>query len=246
MLKTLMTLTITAFLTIGSAHANPVDNLTFYTEDSPPLNFMDGSLKGITVDILKEIFKRTGSVKKIGDIKLVPWARGYDALNTGPNVILFSTAKTKERTPLFKWVGPITDLNIGIFTTKGGPSISKASDLMSLKIGSVQKDVGEQILLSETSYPEASLKRSSLSSGIKKLKAGRIDAFAYMELPARYKIGQLGFKQSDFVLAYELLKLPLYYSASKDVSDEAISMMQKALDEIRSDGTLDKIIASYL
>lgn len=241
-----MIVAITTFLTIGLTNANPVDKLTFYTEDSPPLNFVEGPLKGITVDLLGEIFKRTGSAKKTTDVKVVPWARGYEALGSGPNVVLFATAKTKERTPTFKWVGPITDLNIGVFTTKDGPSISKAADLMSLKIGSVQKDVGEQILLSETDYSEASLKRSSLSSSIKKLKAGRIDALAYMELPARYKIGQLGFSQADFVLAYELLKLPLYYAASMDVSDETISMMQKALDEIRSDGTLDKIIASYL
>ncbi len=246
MFKSLILAATAAFLMIGSANANSIDTLTFYTEDSPPLNFMEGTPKGIAVDILAKIFKRTGATKTTNDVKFVPWARGYEALTSGPNTILFTTAKTSDRTPLFKWVGPITKLNIGVLTKKDGPKISSAADLKSLKIATVRDDVGEQLLLSETDYPKSSLKQSSLESCIKKLQAGRVDAMAFMELPARYKIGKLGFNQSDFVVAYELLTLDLYFAASKDVSDGVIATMQKAMDEIRADGTLDKIISDYL
>lgn len=246
MLKIALLTFVIFTLSIGNLNANPVDSLTFYTEDAPPLNFKDGEITGITVDILAEIFKRTGSSTSVNDVKIVPWARGYDALVSGPNTILFATAKTKDRTDSFKWVGPITDLNIVVLTKKDGPKINSASDLMPLKIASVLNDVGEQLLLSETGYPEASLKRSSLESAIKKLSVGRVDALTFVELTARYRIGQLGLKQADYIVGHELLNLELFYAASKDVSDETIAMMQKALDSIRADGTLDKIISKYL
>lgn len=246
MLKPFIIVIASFFSFVSVATANPVDSLTFYTEEAPPLNFKDGEMKGITIDLLSEIFKRTGSSKKTSDVKLVPWARGYDALEKGPNVVLFAAAKTKDRTPLFKWVGPITDLNIVVLTKKDAPKINSAADLKSLRIATVLNDVGEQLLLSETGYPEASLKRASLDSGIKKLEAGRVDALAFVELTARYSIGKLGLKQDDFVVGFELLKLGLYYATSKDVSDDAVNSMQKAMDSIRADGTLDKIIAKYL
>ena len=247
MLKSILLAFVALTLSVGNLMASPLDSLTYYTEDAPPLNFKDGKNNtGITIDILSEIFKRTGSSTSVNDVKVVPWARGYDALENDENTILFATAKTADRTDKFKWVGPITDLNIAVLTKKDGPKISASSDLMSLKIASVLNDVGEQILLSETGYADASLQRSNLDSAIKKLSVGRVDALTFVELTARYKIGQLGLKQEDFVVGYELLNLELYYAASKDVSDETIATMQEAMDSIRADGTLEKIINNYL
>ncbi len=245
MLKVILRSLVAFFLLTYAAQATPLDSLEFYTEEAAPLNFKNGDLKGITVDILSEIFKRTKSSKSKSDIKIVPWARGYNELKTNPNAVLFATAKTSEREPQFKWVGPITGLNIIVIVKKGSPPITETVQLKKLTIASVRDDVGEQLLVSEAGYPEASLERSSLENNLKKLQAGRVDAVAFMELPARYKISQMGFKQEDFVTGYNLLSLDLYYALSKNVPDATVAFMQKAMDDIRSDGTLKNIIAGY-
>ena len=49
--------------------------LQLYTEENPPLNFSrDGQVDGLSVEVVRELLRRTGDS---GTIYMVPWARGY-------------------------------------------------------------------------------------------------------------------------------------------------------------------------
>lgn len=86
----------------------PAQPLTLITEDYPPLNFVtNGQLKGPSVEIVERIRAKLGLKQEIQEIKVYPWARGYRFLQTKANTELFSTARTKQREALFKWVGPV-------------------------------------------------------------------------------------------------------------------------------------------
>jgi polar amino acid transport system substrate-binding protein len=62
-------------------------NLKLFTEDSPPANYLaNGRIKGLSVDIVREILSR---LNLPDNIQAVPWARGYTLALTQPSVALF-------------------------------------------------------------------------------------------------------------------------------------------------------------
>ena len=90
------------------------NDISYYTEDYPPFNFVqDGKKTGFAVDILLKMFENLQLKKTIKDIKVVPWARGYNDVQKKTNVCLFTMTKTEARVKEhgFRWVGPVTSLN---------------------------------------------------------------------------------------------------------------------------------------
>ena len=92
-------------------------DLAILTEDLPPYNYMEnGTLTGATTHVVQEITRRLGISP---DIQVLPWARGYQRLRSEPNVVLFTTAHTKERDPQFHWVGPLYVSRLEFYARKG-------------------------------------------------------------------------------------------------------------------------------
>ena len=63
----------------------------------------DGKVVGIATDKVRAAFERAGLPYTI---ELLPWKRAYAAAYQRPDACVYSTARTPERDPLFKWVGP--------------------------------------------------------------------------------------------------------------------------------------------
>jgi len=65
-----------------------LEKMDWMTEQYPPFNYIDekdGQLKGITVDILMEMFKKVGVQKTRKDIPILPWARSYNKVLRSPD-----------------------------------------------------------------------------------------------------------------------------------------------------------------
>ncbi|WP_158006870.1 transporter substrate-binding domain-containing protein [Piscirickettsia litoralis] len=101
--------------------------LIIITEQYPPFNYKDTTKKagkkqqltGIAVDILKQTYLNAGLKLNLNDIKILPWSRGYYlAQQAHLTNMLFSTARTKEREDLFKWVGPIVADYTSVYALK--------------------------------------------------------------------------------------------------------------------------------
>ncbi|MBL7176955.1 MAG: transporter substrate-binding domain-containing protein [Desulfobacteraceae bacterium] len=108
------------FLTMYSlATADAVPKFTIYTENYKPYNFeKDGKIQGIAVELLTQMLEKAGSSQTLADIKLVPWARGYDAVQKNEKTLLFSITRTEEREDLFKWVCPIKTITEELWALK--------------------------------------------------------------------------------------------------------------------------------
>lgn len=145
---------VLAVLLSGAAFASPQPAeglsadlpLQLYTEELPPLNFLEeGRARGLSVDIVREIQRRLDDSTPI---QVVPWARGYRALQERPNVALFSTARSAEREPRFQWVGPLADLDFTLFVRADSPldvaNLDAARQLGT--IATYRDDVREQFL----------------------------------------------------------------------------------------------------
>ncbi|NIV14469.1 MAG: transporter substrate-binding domain-containing protein, partial [Aliifodinibius sp.] len=101
--------------------------LTIITEEYPPVNFKkEGVIRGSSVEVVREILRR---LKQPDNIRMLPWARGYNLLKTQPNIALFSTVRNQERESRFHWVGPLCISRNGFYARKGsGIQINSIED----------------------------------------------------------------------------------------------------------------------
>lgn len=231
-------------------HAQSINDINFITENYPPYNFEDnGKLQGISIDLLLLMLNKLNAKQTLADIQLKPWARGYNDLFVVANTCLFSTVRTEEREKLFQWVGPISATSISLIARKDRRiKITSEQDIFNYKIGVVRDDVGEQLLL-KAGTDSANLDPiggvNVIVQSIKKLDRGRFDLLAYDDEAAFRTIKKQGFGVNNYEIVYTLKKGELYYACNKSVSGLLIKNMQKALDELKTEGIYQQILDNY-
>jgi polar amino acid transport system substrate-binding protein len=227
------------------------DDIKIFTEHYPPYNMKneDGKIIGSSVEILNLILKEINSNQNIDDVYLTNWSRGYSTALKRKNTMIFSTTRTKGREDLFKWVGPIAKVEVGIIAPKRkNIKIHKTSDLKKYKIGAVLKDVGELLLLEqgvEKKNIENVAGDKAINLSFKKMEKNRIDMFSYNTTVAFENARNEGFDTSKYEVVHILSNSALYFAFNKNTDDKIIKKWQKALDKIRTDGTYDKILKKY-
>lgn len=232
----------------------PLQKLTYITEDYAPHNFMeDGALKGVSVDLLLEALKVIDCPVKRDDFKVLPWTRGYNMILNQPNIMLFGMTRLKEREDLFKWVGPYMTTNIALIAKKDSHiKIHNNSDLNQFTIGVIQDDVGEKLAKS-VGIMQENLKYSNNhpKTLAKMLVLGRFDLWAYEINGANWMFTKLGYDIQQFEIVYSFNSALAFYALSKNISDNAVKVLQDAIDKVINRKTksgrtgLDEIYIKY-
>ncbi len=235
---------------LNSSAEKNTSKITIMTEVYPPYNMkVDGQLKGISVDVLEAMLKLLNTGQTKDDFILSNWSRAYSMAEKRNNHMVFSTTRTPQREPLFKWVGPITKTTIGIIAPKKNHIVIKnLADLNQYRVGTVLKDIGEQILLA-SGVNEKQLHsisgKNAIDLSFKKMKNNRIDMFAYELNAASYEAKAKGHNLDDFEAIYTLKEGELYYAFNKNTDDEIIIQWQNALDAVKKNGLYKAIINKY-
>jgi len=227
-----------------SITAGLAQELTVISEDNPPFNFIkDGVFTGSATEVVREIMRRLDLPT---EIQVLTWARAYQLALTQPNVILFSTARTKEREHLFHWVGPIYKVRFGFYARTGaGPSLTCLADAK--KVGAIatyKDDVREQILktLGFTNLDSS----KSPTSNLKKLLAGRVDLWLYSNLGVPSVARQIGIDPAEVELVLPFKDLDVYIAVSKSTPRVVVDKWQAALDDMKRDGSFGRISKQWL
>jgi polar amino acid transport system substrate-binding protein len=238
------------FVFIIGIYGADINKVKIFTENYPPYNMeINGKLKGISVDILEAMLKQMHSKLTKKDIKLRPWATAYKIVSKKKNTMLFSTVKTKQRDKLFKWVGPISASDVSLIALQDSNiKISKTKDINNYKVGVVLHDVAQQVLSSNKISSNRIIPIAGKDAMVKNLKAllqHDIDLFACNFVGAKYS-AKLHYIKSDLLKKiYTIKKSQLYFAFNKNTDDSVIKVYQKALDEIKANGTYDKILKKY-
>ncbi|MEN8246449.1 MAG: transporter substrate-binding domain-containing protein [Thermodesulfobacteriota bacterium] len=237
------------------AWAEPVDDLTLMTESLPPLNFeQNGMLKGISVDLMAEMLRMVGSRLTRGDIHLMPWARAYRDILKNENTVLFLMNRNQARENLFKWVGPVINIDCVLIAKKEkGIRINSTDDLKNYRIGVIKKDFGE-LLMEEMGISSDNIDSvSSVEINLEKLNRGRIDLWNYETNCAKWLITRHGYNVQDYEIVYTLKKyLPAFFAFHRNTKDGIIQRFQDALDQLKTKPSetglskLDRIVQIYI
>jgi polar amino acid transport system substrate-binding protein len=230
----LQTPTVTPTSDVAATPVTPA--LLFVTEQYPPYNYeVNGSLKGISVDLLRAISDKAALGIVDNQIQVMPWAVAYQIAQGRKNTGLFSTIRLPERESQFLWVGPIGTSQKVLFAKKDRAiNISRPDDLKQYRIGYVQGDAA-QSQLKALGIPDdhivAYMDVPSLIAGTQK---DRIDLWCYGDLAGRFFARQETGDPNTFATVYTLDKYDLYYAFNKDTPDSVVKSFQDALDAIRN------------
>ena len=228
-------------------------SLTYYTEQAPPYNYREnGTLKGISVDLLGEITARMGKRVSPDQVHLVPWSEGYQAALTGNNTVLFTTFRLPERETSFKWVGPITTDRHVLFAARDQAiAINGPGDLKRYRIGVVADDAAILQLLEAGVDRHQLVTDTSVPVLINKLAGGEIDLFCYPEMVGRYFVQEATGSPDTFRVVYTMEEVEGYYAFSRDVPDVTVQAFQRALDALKAErdargiSTYERILGRY-
>lgn len=241
---------LAACLLAGMAHAELEQDykVILLTENFPPFNMAiddknfarDDGIDGISADLVREMFKRAG----IGyNLSLrFPWDRIYRLTLDKPSYGLFSTTYTEERKPLFKWVGPLAKTEWVLMAKPGSTlKLDSLAEAGQYRIGAYKNDAVSQHLESKGLKPINSLRDQE---NVAKLLNGEIDLWATTDPVGRYIARQEGTSGLQIVLRFNSAEL--YLALNRETPDEVVERLQKALDELRSEGVVEQLTNSYL
>ncbi|MFZ6745452.1 substrate-binding periplasmic protein [Undibacterium sp. JH2W] len=217
--------------------------LRFYTEEYPPISFSQkGKAAGLGTEVVEEIMNRLGIS---APIEVVPWARAYAHASTTPNVGLFVTTRTPEREKLFKWVGPVSATTAHFYTRRGGQRFDNLE----------QARRAERILIPREWYLQQMLRGMGFNNinsvptpadAVRMLVAGRAPLMALDDVTLADTLLAAGINANDIETASTITQAVQYIAFSRDTPDSVANRWQKALDDMKADGSFERIYKKWL
>ncbi len=215
----------------------------FGVEFAPNVYIEDEKIVGIDTEIASKALANAGVKFEISLTD--PLAQDYNSIIAGPNRAFLTTGYSIERKDSFKWAGPTSQGMYGIFS-KGESSPAyplSIEDSMKLEPIAVVKnwletttleDLGFKNLVYFDSYGDA-------------LSAFMTDKVKYIASDFFHLTKSLpeGYYMQN-VYAVTRYRTVFYYLAfSNDVSDEIVSKVQKEIDKMIEDKTVETVMKRY-
>ncbi|WLQ11582.1 ABC transporter substrate-binding protein [Hahella aquimaris] len=223
------------------------ETFNLVTENFPPFNMGEedhkyehkaDAISGINVDIVKELFKRSGYDYRL---KLRNWNYAYNFAQRKEFRGVFGTTLTDARKPLFKWVGPLAK-NDWVFFARNDTTIkiNSVEDAKPYLIGCYKDDSRAQFL-KNNGFNASELEDDSLNP--KRLQQRQVDLWISSTASGYYYAKLAGV--SDIKPIFTIRDTSLYLAMNKDTPDEHIEHLNKVLDKMRTEGYLDKVYSNY-
>ncbi|WP_312916664.1 ABC transporter substrate-binding protein [Stutzerimonas kunmingensis] len=234
-------------LPIASASADG-ETINLLTQNFPPFSMADdgknfakeGAISGIDAEVVAALFKRAG-VPYAMTLRF-PWSRLQQLAEKTPGFAVFSLSRTpeREREPKYKWVGPLSEIQIVLLKTPESQiQVSSLDVAKQYRIGSKDGSVGSQYLINRGIEVQ-----SSLIDTPAKLKAGQFDLWATTNPSGEYEAKQAGV--GPLAVALTLSRVDLYLALNKETPDAVVEKLQRTLDQMKQEGLLQQAAQRYV
>lgn len=214
--------------------------LVVVTEDYPPFNFQKqdgGPVVGMATDLLAKAFQQAGMEFKV---TLLPWARAYAMGLSDANTCVYSTTRTEEREPKFKWIGPVVQNDWFLFGRADSPKLASLADLKGATVGGYRGDALTEYLKAQgVKVDEA----ASDAANPKKLQAKRIDYWAAGRMLGPWTAAREGVP--GLVPVLKIKETEMYLACNKSVDDATVARLNDALKKLVAQGAAAQIAKAY-
>jgi polar amino acid transport system substrate-binding protein len=238
----LLALGLSLSLVPASADATAIQ---FFTHEFPPFNFTrNGEITGLAADVVRELQRRNNIQ---APFEVVPFVRGYMTATSTPDVALFFVTRDAQREKLFQWVGPIANVPTNFYARSGATvKISSMDDARRAPVIFVQRSGHPEQLLNKLGFSNLHVTNSVSDEIRMMLLPGNENTLALVVsavVPNTLK--QLGLPADTLQPIYEVDKLQGYIAFSKGTAPTVVAQFQKALDDMKRDGTFGVIYAKW-
>ncbi len=216
----------------------------FLTEEYKPLNYTeDGVLTGLAPELLKEICNR---LEIPYEVKVLPWAEGFELVQSNENTVLFSTILNTERKDLFKWAGPFASLDwIFYASSQNQIPISSMEDAKLVATIGVIKDYSiEQYLVGE-GFTNLVYCENNIDAFNKLLK-GEIDLYPSDKITAEAALNALNQSIYDVTDKLTIRTDLVYFAFNKNTPDAVVADFQHEIDALKLNGTLKALYQKFM
>lgn len=237
-------LSVLAFLSapIGRAAATTMKTVEIYIGDAPPLTIQENPERGIIGDVVLEAARRAGyGIKLIA----VPWARAQSETTSGTDRLIIPLSRTPTREDQYTWISEVMLVGLSFATT--GRTVSNYNDAKNTfrSVGFLRGSIGQQVLPRQGFPPDALMALSSYDTELDLLLRGNIDAW-FDSIPVMQWILRQRPSIQGLVIGPPVEQIGVYLACSKHCAPDLVSGFQRAIAEIRADGTFARISGKYI
>ncbi len=213
-------------------------------QNFPPFSFVEnGTLKGIYVDIVKEVMKEVGIEYKISTY---PWARVVRVTDNSEVDFSFPWVGKPERFKKYLMVGPIHE-GRNVFAVKKSSTVTyeTLNDISGLTVGTVRGySYGSDLFDNATNFKKDDAAKDNINI-LKKLTGGRVDLIIgdqYVLAAEAKKLGLLGEIKFLPKAVTNVLRYATFPKQNKVQADK----FKAGLDKIIASGEYQKILDKHL
>lgn len=237
---------------VSASQASERPKIYLLTENYPPFNFShrgkgfrsyapEQAIRGLGTEAVQQMFKRA-DIDYTMTLRF-PWEKMYNQTLETPGYGLFSTTRTEAREKLFKWVGPIGATRIVLVVKDDSPiqTFNSAGEAMRYTIGTYRGDVVDQQLREKGFTTDD--KPLVDTENVKRLMSGEIEVWGASFPVGKYIAKQMGV--TNLRVVYDFGGQELHLALNKQTPDHIVQKLQASLDQMKTDGSYDKILAKY-
>ena len=225
-------------------------DLFVVTEHLPPFQIITENygIGGFATEFIQEIMSRTTLTSQLNAYS---WTRSYNLAQQRENTCIYSMARLPSRIKQFQWVGPITATNTVVFGVNApdAPQLKKLEDAKNHTIAVIKDDVTHLALLERGFVNDKNLYVVDSTHSLFRLLVARpdIDFILADDITMSYRAKLAGVDAQQIKRVFEIENFPLnfYFACSLNTDKQIVETLRNAMEEVRNDGTYDKIVAKW-
>lgn len=213
------------------------------TEDDFPKQYaQDGRLVGPAYEVVKATLARAGYHH---EASVLPWSRAYKTALAQPNTLIFSIVRTKQREPLFHWIGEIHELHYVLIklTKRTDVKLASLDSLGRNRIGVIRdsaihlhfKNLGLDYHLF-VSHNNSSLFNLLLKERVELIPRNKLT------LPFDCLKRKMDCSQFTIVSNLEEFNKGFYLAMSKSTDPAALENIKEAFLQLQQSGQVDSLM----
>jgi len=240
---TLLALTLFASWSVRAENP-PVSPFRIVTAELPPFAVeKQPATPGFIVELTKAICTKVGQPAKI---EFYPWARAYALALADPRVVVVPLTRTPPREARFQWLVKLYRQHYVFITKADKPPITTVDEARKTKRIGVLRGSPTVDFAEGEHFPQSGIfKNDSVEASLKALDGGIFDAYYGGEAITIETIRSTHRKLADYHIGVTMGGGDIWLAASRGFSDSDVAALQKAFDELVSDGTYARLLKKY-
>lgn len=238
--RRLPALCLSLLLPLAALAAEPAPLKLVVGELPPYAISANGSEPGALVEITQELGKRMGIAL---EVDFYPWSRAMAMASLKPRTIVLPVTRNAEREARYRWLVKLFKQRLLFVGLRGNHDLSDTASLKHARVA-VLRGTPYKRLLQQAGYTDVA-ECTTVRECLRMVKKGIADASYGAEDTQRSATHGDGNQESEFEFSPPQQQSDVWLAGSLDFTEEEGRKWRAAMDTLRADGTVTRILRKY-